>query len=390
MRIAHLILTLAIASLGLTNYLKADETKYNAEIKKIDEMVEKGVKFLLLQAQANGSIGSKDQPNPGVTGLIVAAIAGSTQKEKSAKEIDAALQFILKTKNPKDNSYGRENMAFSNYFTSVAIMALSATDKVKYKSEIEGTKNYLKNTQFSESNGKITEKDWQYGGFDYNDKGEADPDLNNTGFALMALDSAELAKDDPTWKRATSFLQRVHNSQEVSDLAKTITDRKVKVLNDGGAMYYPGNTKGKEIVNEDKSISYPSYGSMTYQLMQSYLFSGVPKDDKRVQETMRYITNNWTLETNPGLPEKQAKEGLFNYYRIMAEALKTLGDQKIETSTGKRIVWAKDLSEYLSKAQSADGSWKNENSSRWMEGDPNLVTAYTILALNACRENLSK
>lgn len=390
MRFNHLILTLAIISFGLTCFVKADETKHSAEIKKIDEMVEKGVKYLLTQVQANGSIGSKDQPNPGVTGLIVAAIAGSTQKDKSAKEIDAALQFILKTKNPKDNSYGRENMAFSNYFTSVAIMALSAVDKEKYKAEIEGTKNYLKNTQFSETNGNITAKDWQYGGFDYNDKGEADPDLNNTGFALMALNSAELAKDDPTWKRATSFLQRVHNSQEVSDLEKTITDRKVKVLNDGGAMYYPGNTKGKEIINEDKSISYPSYGSMTYQLMQSYLFSGVPKDDKRVQETMRYITNNWTLETNPGLPEKQAKEGLYNYYRIMAEALKTLGEQKIETSSGKRILWAKDLSEHLAKNQSEDGSWKNDSSSRWMEGDPNLVTAYTILALNACRENLSK
>ena len=50
-------------------------------------------------------------------------------------------------------------------------------------------------------------------------------------------------------------------------------------------------------------------------------------------------SNNFTLETNPGLPEKQAKEGLFNYYRIMAEALNALGDQKVETSKGKRITF---------------------------------------------------
>ncbi len=351
----------------------------------------KAVKFLLTQAQPNGSIGSKDHPNPGVTGLIVSAIAGSTARDQATKELDTAIQFILKTKDPKTNGYGSDNnIVFSNYFTSVAIMALAAVDKEKYKAEIEGTKNYLKGTQFYEGNGNIKENDWQYGGFDYNTKGEPDPDLNNTGFALMALSKAGLDKDDPTWQRARKFLQRVHNSQEVSDLDKVITDKKVKVLNDGGAMYFPGNTKGKEIINEDKSVSFPSYGSMTYQLMQSYLFAGLSKEDKHVQETMRYITNNWTLETNPGLPDKQAKEGLYNYYRIMADALNILGEKRIETNTGKRVIWAKDLAEHLAKNQSEDGSWKNADSARWMEGDPNLVTAYAILALTACRESLSK
>jgi squalene-hopene/tetraprenyl-beta-curcumene cyclase len=32
-----------------------------------------------------------------------------------------------------------------------------------------------------------------------------------------------------------------------------------------------------------------------------------------------------------------------------------------------------------------DGSWVNENP-RWMEGDPNLVTAYALLALAYCQK----
>jgi squalene-hopene/tetraprenyl-beta-curcumene cyclase len=35
--------------------------------------------------------------------------------------------------------------------------------------------------------------------------------------------------------------------------------------------------------------------------------------------------------------------------------------------------------------QRANGSWVNEDR-RWMEGDPNLSTAFALLALAHCRE----
>ena len=364
------------------------EKAFAADIADIDAQIEKGVKYLISKANEDGSIGNKAEPNPGITGLIVASICKTKLKDANRAQLDKAAEFILKGKDPKNDSYGGAFIKLSNYFTSVAIMALASLDKEKYKDEIAKTSSYLKNTQSSETSGKITKEDWRYGGFNYNEKGENAPDLNNTGFALSALNSADLKKDDEAWKRAVVFLQRVHNSPEDSDLEKVKPG--TKLINDGGAMYFPGNTKGEEIKNADGTSSYPSYGSMTYQLMQSYLFAGVPKDDKKVKEVMRYISNNFTLETNPGLPEKQAKEGLFNYYRIMAEALNLLGDQKVETSKGKRITWAQDLAKHLKGLQKENGSWANDNSPRWMEGNPDLVTAYTILALVACRENLSK
>lgn len=364
-----------------------NENAFAADIASIDAQIEKSVKFLMTKANEDGSIGNKAEPNPGITGLIVAAVSKTKFKETNRAKLDKAVEFILGGKDPKNNSYSGGQPKLSNYFTSAAIMAFAALDKEKYKAEIAKTSEYLKGSQASEASGNKKE-DWQYGGFNYNEKGENAPDLNNTGFALSALNSADLKKDDEAWKKAVVFLQRVHNSQEVSDLQKV--NPKVKVLNDGGAMYFPGNSKGGEIKNEDGTFSCPSYGSMTYQLMQSYLFAGVPKDDKKVKEIMRYISNNFTFETNPGLPEKQAKEGLYNYYRIMAEALNALGDQKVETAKGKRVVWAQDLSKHLKSVQKEDGSWANEGSPRWMEGNPDLVTAYTILALVACRENLSK
>ncbi|PCJ58316.1 MAG: hypothetical protein COA79_13745 [Planctomycetota bacterium] len=361
--------------------------KNEKAIKEIDQQIEKGVKYLMTRANKDGSIGNPKQPNPGITGLIVAAVAKTSLKGKYKKDLISAADFILKTKNPKDHSYGKNFIQFSNYFTSVALLAFTSLDKEKYKEEIKNTQNYLKGAQFSKENGNYKKGDWQYGGFDYNKEGKADPDLNNTGFALMALKASDLKKDDKAWKNAVVFLQRVQNSPEVSDLDKSI--KGTKVLNDGGAMYYPGNTKGKEIKNSDGTTSYPSYGSMTYTLMQSYLFAGIPKDDIRVKETMRYVKNNFSLVTNPGLPAKQAKQGLYNYYRIMAEALNTLGETKIETNKGRRIIWAKELGEHLGKLQLPNGSWVNKESERWLEGDPDLVTAYALFALVACKSNLS-
>jgi squalene-hopene/tetraprenyl-beta-curcumene cyclase len=50
---------------------------------------------------------------------------------------------------------------------------------------------------------------------------------------------------------------------------------------------------------------------------------------------------------------------------------------------GKPHDWKTDLIRTLQVKQKADGSWINAND-RWMEGDPNLVTAYALLALSYC------
>jgi len=42
------------------------------------------------------------------------------------------------------------------------------------------------------------------------------------------------------------------------------------------------------------------------------------------------------------------------------------------------------LIQTLASRQQPDGSWVNQNA-RWMEGNPNLVTGYALLALTQCR-----
>ena len=46
--------------------------------------------------------------------------------------------------------------------------------------------------------------------------------------------------------------------------------------------------------------------------------------------------------------------------------------------------WRKDLIEQLAKTQKPNGSWANE-ADRWMEGDSNLVTAFSLMALSTAK-----
>ena len=45
--------------------------------------------------------------------------------------------------------------------------------------------------------------------------------------------------------------------------------------------------------------------------------------------------------------------------------------------------WRNEIAEKLLSLQNEDGSWVNPESPRWWEGDKNLVTARSVIALNA-------
>jgi hypothetical protein len=64
----------------------------------------------------------------------------------------------------------------------------------------------------------------------------------------------------------------------------------------------------------------------------------------------------------------------------MAKALNLAGIQEITRPDGTKANWRLDLAKQLFNLQNIDGSWSNPNG-RWMEKDPDLSTAYSVLAL---------
>jgi squalene-hopene/tetraprenyl-beta-curcumene cyclase len=136
-----------------------------------------------------------------------------------------------------------------------------------------------------------------------------------------------------------------------------------------------------EAAKQGKSVSgLRGYGSITYAGFKSYLYANLDRDDPRVVAAHDWIRRNFVLDRNPGMPDPIHLHGLFYYYMTMGRALNAWGSTYIEAPDGTRHDWANELIAHLVSAQREDGSWVN-SASRWMEDNPALVTAYSLIAL---------
>ena len=59
-----------------------------------------------------------------------------------------------------------------------------------------------------------------------------------------------------------------------------------------------------------------------------------------------------------------------------------LGKDRFEDSKGIKHNWRKELFEAIQKRQRPDGSFMNAGDRAFGEGDPNLATAFALLALS--------
>ena len=108
------------------------------------------------------------------------------------------------------------------------------------------------------------------------------------------------------------------------------------------------------------------------------LYAGVGPDDQRVKAAAEWIRRFYDLGTNPGMGDA----GLYYYYHTFAKALAALGEDQFVDDAGQMHDWRKELAAELSRRQQPNGSWVNQSNDRWLEGNPDLVTGYALLALS--------
>ena len=135
------------------------------------------------------------------------------------------------------------------------------------------------------------------------------------------------------------------------------------------------------VVHLPKNLSQPPAVRKSEQRVQrGVIQAGVDKEDPRIEAAMGWISANYDLSSNPGI----GSSGLYYYYHTFAKTLSVAKIDMIKDNDGKEHDWRKELIVALRERQGRNGSWTNENE-RWLEGDPNLVTAYALLALSHCR-----
>jgi squalene-hopene/tetraprenyl-beta-curcumene cyclase len=333
------------------------------------KLTERGVAFLRTRQDAKG--GWSTQREPGITALTVTALLRSGLVAPADPSITKALTYLEGFIGPKG---GLSEAPHANYATSIAMLAFKeANVGGRYDPIIKASREFLKTMQWDESEGKTRDNAF-YGGAGYGGSNSR-PDLSNTAFYIEALRETGLPADDPHLQKALVFISRCQNlNSEFNDQAWA------SKINDGGFVYTAANG-GQSIAGKTDDGGLRSYASMTYAGLKSMIYAGLTRDDPRVKAALKYIGSHYTLDDNPGL----GQQGLYYYYHTFAKTMAVLGEPTFKDAAGASHDWRAELVAALAKRQQPEGSWVNP-ADRFMEGDPNLVTAYALLALAFARK----
>lgn len=337
--------------------------------KQYADVTAKAISFLSTKGQAaDGSFSS--QAGPAVTALVATGMLRNGQTVDDPV-VAKALKYVENFVQPDGGVYNPQGN-HKNYETCIALVCFSEANKDgRYDKQIAAADAFIKGLQWDESDGH-DRASVNYGGAGYGSKKR--PDLSNTAFLLDALKAAGNGPDDPAVQKALIFVSRCQN------LESPYNTTEFPAKNPDGGFYYTVANGGESQAGKLDNGGLRSYASMTYAGLKSMIFAGVGPEDPRVKAALAWIGKHYDLTVNPGMGDA----GLFYYYHTFAKALDALGQDRFVDDTGKEHDWRAELVAELARRQNADGSWVNTNS-RWLEGDPNLVTGYALLALAYCR-----
>lgn len=384
-------LTLALISCCIVGQAQAADI---APLKQdLRQAITKGLTWLKAQQNADGGFWVTPD-EPALSALVLAALAGDPARPAKANvgpEAARGYEYLLKQARPDGGIYVK---ARANYNTAISLMALVLRARPEDEQVIRAARRFVAGQQNDADTKGATDNVFD-GGIGYGDSkpgGRVHADLSNTSFALEALyyskklfeDSATPIEkqDDLNWAAAIEFVQRCQNRPGSNDQAWAGEDKG----SIGAFAYTPesppadGGKKGK-----GGPVAMRYYGSISYAGMMSFIYAGLTPDDPRVQAALQWLSENYVLDENPGM----GAEGLYYYYHTMAKALSVAGIEKLKTKTGT-VDWREALGRKLIALQSAEGSWVNTGSGRWMESSPVLVTAYTVLALEHVHRALER
>jgi len=398
MRLINTLAVLLLACLISLPAAAVDDVQWRAA----NESIERGVAYLRTQQADDGSWVA--EVGPAVTGLVLTAMLDRPDIGPDDPDAAQAIQYILSQAQEDGSIRNGPDGILASYNTAICLSALARVGNDPQVAEvIRKGQDFLRGSQWiigmTDPNGDVIDENHPYvGGFGYSGHGR--PDLSNTQIALQAMHDTGVDCDDEVFQRALVFLNRLQATEANVENA----DRMAEL--DGGFIYAPSISN--ELIDQLESKANPTemneaangvpvsnlrtYGSMTYAGFKSLLFANLDRDDPRVQAALGWIANNYELDHNPGMPEAIQLQGLYYYYLTMARAMNAYGSSTIQVNvaqpegsteepTTEQRDWANDLIRTITALQAENGSWANTEAGRWMEDNPVLVTAYSVIAL---------
>ena len=347
----------------------ADDDAAASRAKAYEAAVQEGIEYLRTKGQADdGSFSAA--AGPGITAIIATSVMANGRTADDPL-VAKSLKYLEGYVQPDGGIYAPKSR-LRNYETCLGVMCLAAANRDRrYDKILKNADAFLKGLQFGDKDNR-TPSDIAYGGVGYG--GSERPDLSNTHFLMEALEAAGDGAEDEAVKRGRSSCCAARTSNRPTTLrnsprkfrtAVSITRRPAK----------EAARRGRVLMADLRS-----YGSMSYAGLKSMIFAGLKPDDPRVRAAVKWAKEHYSVTENPGLGD----EGLYYYYHLFGKALQSLGQEKLVDAQGLAHDWREDLVMELARRQKDDGSWTNQNT-RWLEGDPNLVTGYALLTLSYCK-----
>ena len=331
---------------------------------EVEAARQRGVDYLRTTQDDDGGWTSRE--SLGISAIVAVALQDSGLPA-DAPAVRKALDYVAASAKPDGGLYS-EGSAHRNYETALALMALSRAGGDRYAKQIEGGRAFLKDLQWDRGEG-IESDDVRWGGAGYGGGGDR-PDLSNTQFLIEALKSTGSGPDDEAIQKALIFVSRTQNLEGHGNDTGFASK-----INDGGFYYTPA-AGGQTKAGTTPSGGLRSYGSMTYAGLKSMIYAGLGPKDPRVKAARDWAAKHYTLSENPGM----GLQGHYYYLQTLAKTLNTLGGDTLTDADGVEHDWRADVTAQLLSMQRENGSWVNE-ADRWYEGDPNMVTAFALLAL---------
>ncbi|MEI8037973.1 MAG: prenyltransferase/squalene oxidase repeat-containing protein [Verrucomicrobiota bacterium] len=357
--------------------------RYESLRQEIRQAIARGNGWLKTQQKPAGHW--DDGELPAFTALALTAAVRDPNRDRSAawpESLEKGYTWLLAQQ--KDDG-GIYNRGLSVYNTAISVTALMAANRKSFEPAVVKARKHLINNQWDRDHRKETDPA-NAGGIGYgSDKDHSD--LSNTYFAIEALAlSQKVVADgnygeqpDLDWKAAITFLSRCQNLEGSNDQPWASNDTK----NKGGFAYSPFASKAGEEKTPDGRTTLRSYGSMSYAGLLSFIYAKVSADDPRVVAVKEWLGKNYTLDENPGM----GPQGVYYYYQTMSKALTAANINLLKLEGGKEVDWRNDLAGKLLATQRENGSWINDNG-RWMESNPVLVTAFTLLSLEQIYDSI--
>lgn len=373
---------------------------------KARAMADRAIEYL--RAQQDPETGGWDQRTPGpalpaISGLVLTGMLLDPRIDHTDPDVARGINRVLSFRKLDGSIH---DGALPTYNTAICVSMLSHVPTPAAAGAIPPAIARLKTMQWGafdpaenptpeapEWTEPVDEAHPYFGGMGYGRNNR--PDMSNLQFFLQAMHDAGVSTEDPAWDRALTFLRRVQMDERINPMPYAAGSTQ------GGFIYatvpdaesvdsVPGQSQAGEMeeVLSDGTVStrLRSYGSMTYAGFKSLIYADLPRDDPRVVAARDWLTEHYTLEENPGL----GAQGFYYYLLVMSRALDAWGESELVLPSGdgdasgsgmtERRRWADDLIDRLAELQQEDGSFAVQHE-RWMEGDPVLITAYALIAL---------